>query len=101
MSEAKETVSGSSDEIRCSGAAGMPRADDFNVQGTAWLQSIVEKIDERMNDLGKQAERSRKNKDYNWENVSNAEFLSALYARRIVLDMLEQITQHEGTKPSS
>ena len=35
MSEAKETASGSSDEIRCSGAEGLPRGDGFGVQGTA------------------------------------------------------------------
>jgi hypothetical protein len=40
MSEAKETASGSSDEIRCSGADGLPRGDDFNVQGTAKGLSI-------------------------------------------------------------
>jgi len=41
MSAAKETASGSSDEIRCSGAAGTPRGDDFDVQGTATVAETI------------------------------------------------------------
>lgn len=99
MSEANEQRSGESIESLCSGAKDDP-AIEADVQGTGLLQGIVRKIDERINDLGKQAERERKQKNYNWENICNAQILGLLIARRIVLDMPEPMLQHEGTKPS-
>ncbi len=82
-------------------ADGQPDSVTRNVMPMATLQSVLGQIEERMRDLDKSARRSRKNKDYNWENVCNARILGLIDARNIVLETLEPATQHEGTKPSS
>ena len=101
MSEANDKRSGSSDGLHCSGAKGTPRGDDFGVQGTAMLQSIVKKIEERMRACDIKARKARRKKQDSFETMYTSQILGLIDARNIVLEMLEPVTQHEGTKPST
>jgi len=53
-------------------------------------KSIVEQIEQLMKDLDRMAARSRKQGDYNWENICNARIIGLIDARRIVLDEMEK-----------
>jgi hypothetical protein len=102
MSEAKETVSGSSDEIRCSGAEGLPRGDDFNVQGTADLRLAAEEIERML----RRARRTSVDYSAMQDAVAMAKVTQAAWALDIAHSILiaaikDKELQREGTKPNS